>query len=132
MAQRQAFETHQSLISFFFADYRLPLERANRRECQAIVSIIDKYEKASGQKIHFQKSEVLLCPKGPYLEKAARMEGKITIKGGKGDLDKGGGSSGNPHIDYGDLLVACYTHSVHIFHLCKILASEASKASQVN
>ncbi|XP_056695804.1 uncharacterized protein [Spinacia oleracea] len=41
-----------------FADDILLFARANRRECQKIVDILNIYEAASGQKINYDKSEV--------------------------------------------------------------------------
>ncbi|XP_021716023.1 uncharacterized protein LOC110683928 [Chenopodium quinoa] len=41
-----------------FADDSLLFTRANRQECSVVVDILNQYEKASGQKINNEKSEV--------------------------------------------------------------------------
>lgn len=42
-----------TISHLFFVDDSLLFLRANKRECLEIVNIIDKYERASGQKINF-------------------------------------------------------------------------------
>ncbi|XP_074314802.1 uncharacterized protein LOC141650968 [Silene latifolia] len=47
----------------FFADDSILFARANLRECSKIAEIISKYERASGQKINYSKSEVVFSKK---------------------------------------------------------------------
>lgn len=42
----------------FFADDSLLFARANLQECSVIADIISTYEKASGQKVNLNKTEV--------------------------------------------------------------------------
>ncbi|KAK9706077.1 hypothetical protein RND81_07G103000 [Saponaria officinalis] len=47
----------------FFADDSILFARANMRECSVIADIISKYERASGQKINYSKSEIVFSKK---------------------------------------------------------------------
>ncbi|XP_074278031.1 uncharacterized protein LOC141601635 [Silene latifolia] len=48
----------------FFADDSILIARANMRECSTVAKIISTYERASGQKNNYSKSEVVFSKKG--------------------------------------------------------------------
>lgn len=51
--------TKKILVShLFFADDSLLFFKADRKECETVMEILMKYEKVSGQRINFEKSEI--------------------------------------------------------------------------
>ena len=53
---------HYVFHLFFFVDDNIIFGRASRKEMETINHILHCYEKASGQKVNFEKSEMTFSP----------------------------------------------------------------------
>lgn len=62
-----------------FADDSLLFARANRQECSVIVELLNRYEKASGQKINFEKSEISFS-KGVRDEQRGEIQAVLNMR----------------------------------------------------
>ena len=52
-------------LTFFFADDSLLFCKVELRECEEVMKVVRKYEKASGQRINFDKSSLLFGKRVP-------------------------------------------------------------------